>query len=75
MPDTVDTEALGEFASMGFTLEHDGDHIVYLMHEGESIARFSQSGASPESFQKEASLHLVIEHGWEGALFEMTPKK
>ena len=46
MSDRTDIEALGDFAQKGFTLEHDGDHIVYLMHQGESIARFSQTGAS-----------------------------
>ena len=44
---TTETQVrgLGEFAHRGFTLEHDGAMTVFLLHEGELVARFSQTGA------------------------------
>ncbi len=49
---------LGEFADRGFTLEHPDDHIVELRHQGDLIARFSQTGATQESLQRECARHL-----------------
>lgn len=60
---------LGEFA-WGFTLEHPDDHVLFLMHEGERIAVFSQLGATEESLQAECANHLVNKHGWDGCLKE-----
>jgi len=60
---------LGEFARLGFTLEHPDDHTVALLHEGRSVAIFSQTGASEKSLQRECALHLVKKHGWSGALW------
>ncbi len=57
-------QGLDQFARWGFTLAHPDDHMVELLHEGELVARFSQSGATKESLQKECTQHLVIEHGW-----------
>ena len=51
---------LGEFADREFTLEHpDGDQIVELRHDGQLIARFSQTGATQESLQRECAKHLA----------------
>jgi len=62
-------QGLGEFANRDFTLEHQGDHVLFLMHEGEQIARFSQLGATEESLQAECARHLVMKHGWDGCLW------
>ena len=61
---------VGMFANQGFTLEHPDDHVVVLLHEGERVAVFSQTGATEESIQAECACHLVTEHGWEGALWQ-----
>ncbi len=53
---------LGEFADRGFTLEHPDDHVLLLMHEGEQIAVFSQTGATQESLQRECARHLAEKH-------------
>lgn len=63
-------QGLGSFARWGFTLEHPDDHVVVLLHEGELLARFSQTGATEESLQAECSKHLVIKHGWDGCLWQ-----
>jgi len=51
-------QCLGQFARWGFTLEHPDDHILLLIHEGEQIAVFSQTGATQESLQRECARHL-----------------
>jgi len=65
---TIGTQAqdLGEFGRRGFTLEHPDDHVVVLMHEGEPVARFSQTGATGASLEEECAKHLVMKHGWDG---------
>ncbi len=60
---------LGEFADRGFTLEHPDDHVVELLHEGELVARFSQTGAIEHSLQAECARHLATQHGWDGCLW------
>lgn len=55
-------KGLGEFARQGFTLEHPDDHIVELRHQGDLIARFSQTGATPEGLQRECARHLAEKH-------------
>jgi len=67
MTTEVQVQGLGTFARWGFTLEHDG--ALFLLHEGELVARFSQTGATEESLQAECARHLVIKHGWEGCLW------
>ncbi len=62
-------QGLDQFTNFGFTLEHLGCEVVLLRHQGESIARFSQTGATEESLQAECSKHLVMKHGWEGCLW------
>jgi len=69
MTTQLQVQGLGEFARWGFTLEHPDDHIVELHHQGELIARFSQTGATEESLQAECSRHLVMKHGWDGCLW------
>ena len=63
---------VGMFASHGFTLEHPDDHVVVLLHEGEKVAVFSQTGATEESIQAECARHLVDKHGWNGAFWQPT---
>ena len=62
-------QGLGTFAHRGFTLEHDGAMAVFLLHEGKQVARFIQTGATPESLQEECALHLAKCHGWTGCLW------
>ncbi|MBA7468794.1 hypothetical protein ES707_04047 [subsurface metagenome] len=66
MTTRAQAQGLGEFAKWGFTLEHDGAMAVFLLHEGELVARFMQTGATEESLQAECSRHLVMKHGWQG---------
>jgi len=70
MTTKVQVEGLGQFAQHGFTLEHDGAIAVFLLHEGELVARFSQTGATEESLQAECARHLFMKHGWSGCLWE-----
>ena len=59
------TQGLGEFVKRGFTLAHLGCEVVLLLHEGERIASFYQTGATEASLQHECAKHLVMKHGWE----------
>lgn len=70
MTTQAQTQGLGEFACRGFTLEHPDDHVLQLLHEGELVARFSQTGATEESLQAECAKHLVMEHGWDSCLWQ-----
>jgi len=70
MTTQVQIQGLGEYGRMGFTLYRPDDHIVALLHEGRSIALFSQAGATEESLQRECAKHLVIKHGWNGCLYQ-----
>lgn len=56
-------QGLGEFAHRGFTLEHPDDDEVVLMHEGERVASFIQTGVTEASLQNECAKHLVMKHG------------
>lgn len=62
MTTKAQTQGLGKFAHRGFTLEHPDDHVVRLMHEGEQIAVFSQTGATENSLQKECEKHILKNH-------------
>jgi len=62
MVTNMQTQALGEFARRGFTLEYPDDHVVRLIHEGERVAVFSQTGATEESLQAECARHLATRH-------------
>ncbi|MBW1732212.1 MAG: hypothetical protein JRJ75_15245 [Deltaproteobacteria bacterium] len=63
MTTEVQAQGLGEFARWGFALQHPDDHVLFLMHENERVAVFSQTGATEESIQRERALHLVLKHG------------
>ncbi len=65
----VQAKGLGEFADQGFTLEHHDDHLLLLMHEGEQVAVFSQTGATKESLQAECADHLVTKHSQDACLW------
>lgn len=69
MTTEVQVQGLGQFANFGFTLEHDGAMSVFLLHEGELVGRFSQTGATETSLQEECANHLVIKHGWDVCLW------
>lgn len=62
MKTEAQSEGLGKYAGMGFTLNHDGDHTVELLHEGTFIARFSQTGTTEASLQAACIDHLVNHH-------------
>lgn len=60
---TVEVQSgLGEFANWGFILELPDDHLMFLMHEGEQVAVFSQTGATEQSLQAECARHLALCH-------------
>jgi len=69
MTTKAQVQGLGEFANYGFSLQHPDDDFLFLMHEGERIAIFSQTGATEGSLQHECALHLVRHHGWDGCLW------
>ena len=66
---------LGEYVRMEFTLEHDGATAIFLLHEGNLVGRFSQTGATEESLQAECAAHLVKCHGWDGCLWSRKEAK
>lgn len=60
-------EILGAFfTSRGFTMGEDGDHILALYHQGEEIARFSQTSryTTQGRLRMECAEHLVAKHGY-----------
>jgi hypothetical protein len=69
MATEVQVKGLGEFANWGFTLEHPDDHLLLLLHEGEQVAVFSQTGATEECLQAECADHLVTKHGRDACLW------
>ena len=69
MTTQAQVQGLGEFGRRGFTLEHLDDHVVLLLHQGELVGRFSQTGATQESLQEECGRHLAIKHGWDGCIW------
>jgi len=71
MTTQAQVRGLGQFARMGFTLEHCGCEVVLLLHDGKLVARFSQTGATEQDIQAECAKHLVIKHSWDGALWEV----
>lgn len=70
MTTEVQVQGLGEFARRGFTLEHPDDDVVFLMHDSQRVAAFSQTRATEESIQAECAHHLVMKHGWDGCLWK-----
>jgi len=51
-----------ELIKRGFSLSYPDDHVVLLMHEGEQVAVFSQTGVTRESIEAECAKHLLEEH-------------
>lgn len=74
MTTEAQVQGLGSFAQNGFTLEQDGAMAVFLIHEGEFIARFIQTGATKKSLQNECARHLVMKHGGEGCIWTQNRK-
>ena len=66
MTTQAQVQGLGPFAQRGFTLEPLGDDELLLLHEGEKVASFIQTGATEDSLQAECAKHLTMKHGWEG---------
>ena len=62
MTTEAQVHGLGEFADRGFTLKHPDDHVLLLIHEGEQIAVFSQTGATQKGLQRECARHLTNKH-------------
>ena len=61
--------ALGNFSQLSFVLEAPDDDVLFLFHEDDRIAVFSQTGATPESLRNECSKHLLVEHS--SAVYEV----
>ena len=55
-------ETLGGFWHLDFRLEVPDDHVLFLTHEGERIAIFSQTGATATSIRNECAKHLAARH-------------
>jgi len=70
MTTEVQVQGLGAYEQWGFTLDHDGSMAVFLLHEGELVARFSQTGATEESLQEECARHLTMKHGWDDCMWQ-----
>ena len=64
MPTEAQVQGLGPFAQWGFTLEQLDDDELLLMHEGELVDSFIQTGTTEARLQQECAKHLVIKHGW-----------
>jgi len=75
MTTQAQAQGLGQFTRCGFTLEHDGAMAVFLLHEGELIGRFSQTGATETSLQAECARHLTMKHGWDGCIWNRKDDK
>jgi len=70
MTTQLQVQGLGPLARWGFTLEHLGCEVVLLLHEGELVGRFCQTGATEESLQAECCKHLALKHGWNSCLYQ-----
>ncbi|MBA7593457.1 hypothetical protein ES703_00377 [subsurface metagenome] len=68
MTTQAQVQGLGQYVYRGFTLKHLGCEVVLLLHEGEMVGRFYQTGVTEESIQAECARHLAIKHGWDGCL-------
>lgn len=51
-----------ELRKRGFSLSYPDGHVVLLIHEGERVAVFSQSGVTREAIDAECENHLSREH-------------
>ncbi len=64
-------QVLGNYCDLGFDLTTPDDHALFLLHEGERIAVFSQSGATLECIRSRCSSHLLVNHG--APVYESAP--
>ncbi len=55
-------ETLGTYYETGFDLVTPDDDFLFLLHEGERIAIFSQTGATADSIRTSCSRHLLVNH-------------
>ncbi len=53
---------LGDYFKLGFDLGTPDDDFLFLFHEGERIAIFSQTGATADSIRSRCSSHLLLNH-------------
>ena len=63
-------DALGSFTERGFAVEMGGEETVRFTYEGVFIKRLSHLGITREVLQAECARHLVMKHGWDGALWQ-----
>ncbi len=62
---------LGDYYKLGFDLDTPDDDFLFLFHEGERIAVFSQTGATTDSIRVRCSSHLLVNHS--RAVYEAAP--
>ncbi len=53
---------LGDYYKLGFDLVTPDDDVLFLFHESERIAIFSQFGATTDSIRGRCSGHLLVNH-------------
>ncbi len=53
---------LGDYYKLGFDLVTPDDDVLFLFHESERIAIFSQFGATTDSIRGRCSSHLLVNH-------------
>ncbi len=68
---TYVTQTLGMYCELGFDLTAPDDDFLFLLHEGERIAIFSQMGATVDSIRNRCSSHLLAEHS--RAVYQAAP--
>ena len=68
---TYVTQTLGMYSDLGFDLTTPDDDFLFLLHEGERIAVFSQMGATADSIRNRCSSHLLAEHS--RAVYQAAP--
>jgi len=69
MAKVTQSSGLGLFEGLGFTLEHEGDEVALLFHEGKEVGSFGQVGATRSNIQARCAQHLVSQHHWDGCLW------
>jgi hypothetical protein len=69
MTKEAQSNALGLFEGLGFALQHEGDEVALLFHEGKEVCGFGQVGATRSNIQAQCAQHLVAQHHWDGCLW------
>ena len=70
MTTELQRDILGSFAELGFRVEVEGDETIRLTHEGVVLNQFPPVGETRLVLQAECARHLVLWHGWDGALWQ-----